>query len=256
MYGVQAPRDRIASATAAILLCAIIGYALILGLGVTMPGVVPDALKLFAVGPKPPPPPPERVIPRPAKSHRPEGAASPANLRAKATEIVAPKPIVPPIVPPQVIVALKSGVGAAANTGAAPVPGPGTGAGGVGNGTGSGGAGDGDGDGGDETPPRLIKSRFSRGDFREAEALVGENNVVGRLGVRYTVGTDGRVSQCRITRSSGKPALDGITCRLIEKRYRYRPSLDAAGRPVVSTVFHNQDWFETDDGGGYGDENE
>jgi protein TonB len=249
MYGVQTPRDRIASATASILLCALLGYALILGLGVTLPAGAPEALKLFAVGPKPPPPPPERVVPRPARSHRPEGAASPANLKAKATELVAPIPIVRPIVPPLVIVALKPGVGADATAGAAPVPGPGTGAGGIGTGTGSGGAGDGDGDGGDETPPRLVKSRFSRGDFREAEALVGENNVVGRLGVRYTVGTDGRVSQCRVTRSSGKPALDGITCRLIEKRYRYRPSLDAAGRPVPSTVFHNQDWFEVPDDG-------
>ncbi len=249
MYGVQSPRDRIASASASILLCAAIGYALILGLGVTLPLATPDALKLFAVGPKPPPPPPERIIPRPAKSHRPEGAASPANLRAKATEVVAPKPIVPPVVPTPIIAALKPGPGAEANTGAAPVPGPGTGAGGIGNGTGSGRYGDGNGDGGDETPPRLIRSRFSRGDFRAAEALVGEGNVVGRLGVRYTVGIDGRVTQCRVTRSSGKPALDGITCRLIEQRYRYRPSLDAAGRPVVSTVFHNQDWFEVPDDG-------
>ncbi|WP_380784624.1 energy transducer TonB [Sphingomonas sp. R86521] len=255
MYGVQAPRDRIASATGSVLLCGLVGYALILGLGVSMPGAAPDALKLFAVGPPPPPPPPERIIPRPARSHRPEGAASPANLRAKATEVVAPKPIVPPIVPPPVVAALKAGVGAEATAGAAPVPGPGTGAGGIGNGTGSGRSGDGDGDGGDETPPRLLKSRFSRGDYHEAESLVGENNVVGRMGVRYTVGIDGRVSQCRVTRSSGKPALDGITCRLIEKRYRYRPSLDAAGRPVVSTVFHNQDWFEVeDDGSGDGDD--
>lgn len=255
MYGVQTPRDRIASATASILLCAMVGYALVLGLGVTMPSVAPDALKLFAVGPKPPPPPPERVIPRPARSHRPEGAASPANLKSKATELVAPKPIIPPIVPPVIVAALKPGPGAETTTGAAPVPGPGTGAGGTGNGTGSGRYGDGDGDGGDETPPRLLQSRFSRGDYREAEALVGENNVIGRLGVRYTVGTDGRVTQCRVTRSSGKPALDGITCRLIEKRYRYRPSLDAGGRPVASTVFHNQDWFETeDDGRGYGDD--
>jgi len=249
MYGVQTPRDRIASATASVLLCVLVGYALLLGLAVTMPSATPEALKLFAVAPKPPPPPPERIVPRPAKSHRPEGAASPANLRAKATEVVAPKPIVPPLIPPPVVAALKPGLGAEASAGAAPVPGPGSGAGGIGNGTGSGRYGDGDGDGGDETPPRLMKSRFTRGDWREAEALVGEDNVVGRLGVRYTVETDGHVTGCRVTRSSGKPALDGITCRLIERRYRYRPSLDAAGRPVASIVFHNQDWFEVADDG-------
>ena len=139
MYGVQPhPRDRILSAAGAAALCAALGYALILGLGVSLPSAIPDALKTFAVGPPPPPPPLEKVVPRPAKSHRPEGAASPANLRSKATELVAPIPIVPPVIPPPIVAALKPGVGSAATTGAAPVPGPGTGAGGEGDGTGSG----------------------------------------------------------------------------------------------------------------------
>ncbi|MEG8014957.1 hypothetical protein [Sphingomonas sp. 22R3R2A-7] len=130
MYGVQPhPRDRILSAAGAAGLCAALGYALIMGLGVSLPSAIPDALKTFAVGPPPPPPPPEKVLPRPTRSHRPEGAASPANLRSKATELVAPIPIVPPIIPPPVVAALKPGVGSEATTGAAPVPGPGTGAG-------------------------------------------------------------------------------------------------------------------------------
>ena len=91
MYGVHPnPRDRLVSAASAARLCAVIGYALILGLGVSIPTAIPDARKTFAVGPKPPPPPPEKIVPRPAKSHRPEGAASPANLRAKATEVTPP----------------------------------------------------------------------------------------------------------------------------------------------------------------------
>ncbi len=241
MYGVHTnPRDRIVSATGAALLCVLLGYALVLGLGVSMPAAIPDALKTFAVGPKAPPPPPEKIVPRPARSHRPEGAASPANLRAKATEVVAPEPIVPPIVPPPpVIAALKPGLGNEATAGAAPVPGPGTGAGGEGNGTGSGRYGDGDGDGGDETPPRLLKGRFRNKDFPNAEAVIGAGGIVG---VRYTVEIDGRVTHCSITRSSGNAVLDNITCTLIEKRFRYRPSLDAAGRPVASTIVHNQEW--------------
>lgn len=233
------PRDRIGAAAAAAVVTALAGYALILGLGVTMPTATPDALKLFAVGPKPPPPPPERVRPRPTKSHRPEGAASPANLRSKATEIVAPKPIVLPPDPPPIVAAVKAGPGTQATTGAAPVPGPGTGAGGEGTGTGSGRYGDGDGDGGAETPPRLLKGRFKNKDFPNAEAVIGAGGVVG---VRYTVELDGHVTHCRITRSSGNAVLDDTTCRLIEKRFLYRPWLDAAGRPVVSTVVHNQEW--------------
>ena len=241
MYGVHPnPRDRLISAGSAATLCAVIGYALILGPGVRMPVAISDALKTFAVGPAPPPPPPDTIIPRPAKRHRPEGAASPANLRAKATEVVVPKPIVPPIVPPPpAIVALKPGLGSEATTGAAPILGPGTGAGGDGNGTGSGHSGDGDGDGGAETPPKLLKGRFKTKDFPNAEAVIGAGGIVG---VRYTVETDGSVTHCRITRSSGNGVLDATTCRLIELRFRYRPWRDATGRPVRSTVVRNQSW--------------
>lgn len=234
------PRDRLVSAIGAALLCAAIGYALIVGLGVSIPTAIPDALTTFAVGPQPPPPPPEKIIPRRTKSHRPEGAASPANLRSKATEVVVPKPIVLPIVtPPPVIAAFRPGPGSDATTGAAPIPGPGTGAGGVGDGTGSGRSGNGDGDSGDETPPRLLKGRFKNKDFPNAEAVIGAGGIVG---VRYTVETDGQVTHCMVTRSSGNGVLDATTCRLIELRFRYRPWLDAAGKPVRSTVVHNQQW--------------
>ncbi|RKE47503.1 MULTISPECIES: energy transducer TonB [unclassified Sphingomonas] len=242
MYGVHSnPRDRLISAASAALLCTVIGYALIIGLGVSIPTAIPDALKTFAVSPKaPPPPPPEKIIPRPANNHRHEGAASPANLRSKATELVVPKPIILPIVPPPPVIAtLKPGPGSDVTTGAAPIPGPGTGAGGERNGTGSGRAGNGDGDGGDETRPRLLKGRFKNKDFPNAEAVIGAGGIVG---VRYTVETDGSVTHCMVTRSSGNGVLDATTCRLIELRFRYRPWLDAAGRPVRSTVVHNQEW--------------
>jgi protein TonB len=61
--------------------------------------------------------------------------------------------------------------------------------------------------------------------------------------VRYVVGTDGRVSGCRVTRSSGHAELDATTCRLIEQRFRYRPARDAAGRPVPETVSRTFDWL-------------
>ena len=241
MYGVHPnPRDRLISAGGATILCGVLGYALILGLGVRIPTAIPDALKTFAVSPLPPPPRLETIIPRPATRHRPEGAAAPANLRAKATDTVVPTPIVPPRVPPPpVIVALKPGPGSEATTGAAPVLGPGTGAGGDGDGSGSGRSGDGDGDGGAETPPKLLNGRFKTRDLRAAEAVIGPGGIVG---VRYTVETDGSVTHCGIMRSSGNAVLDATTCRLIELRFRYRPWRDAAGRPVRSTVVRNQSW--------------
>jgi len=74
-----------------------------------------------------------------------------------------------------------------------------------------------------------------------------ETGIRGRVFVRYVVETNGRVSGCRVTRSSGSRELDALTCRLIEQRFRYDPSLDAAGRPVESTIVESHDWSIDDD---------
>ena len=240
MIAIERPKkDRAVAAIGAVVLPGLLGYALISGLAVSMPAAVVDTLKVFGVSPPPPPPPVEKVRPRPSPSRKPQGAASPPNLKSKATELVAPPPVVPIVVPPPVVVAEKAGVGAQAIAGASNVRGPGTGSGGQGNGTGSGGYGDGDGGGGEETPPRWRKGRLKDSDFPSDAAETGLRGVVS---VRYTVEVSGRVSHCRVTRSSGSAVLDGLTCRLIEQRFRYDPSLDAGGRPVESTIVENHDW--------------
>ncbi len=189
--------------------------------------------------PPPPPPPPEPVKQVPKK--RAEGAASPPNLRSRATEIVAPPPIIPLPVPSPVIVAPRADIGVQASTGSAEVRGPGTGAGGEGNGRGSGGAGDGDGGGGDDdSPPRHLRGRLKDSDYPRG---LGEAGVTGRVGVRYLVGVDGRVGECRITGSSGSDVLDSTTCRLIVERFRFEPSRDGAGRPVPSWLVENHEWL-------------
>lgn len=215
---------------------------LLLGSDVVTKPSAQEALKTFDV--TPPVPPIEPFKPKPARSHRREGAASPPNLRSKATEIVAPVPIVPLIVPPSVVVAKIAGLGEESTSGAAPVVGPGTGAGGVGNGTGSGGAGDGDGDGGEGTPPRWRKGRLKDSDYpKEA----GEAGVSGTVTVRYLVMEDGHVSDCEIIKTSGNGALDETTCRLIRERFRFDPSRDAAGRPVPAWLRENHSWAIEDD---------
>ncbi|HYD38320.1 MAG TPA: energy transducer TonB, partial [Allosphingosinicella sp.] len=52
----------------------------------------------------------------------------------------------------------------------------------------------------------------------------------------------GRVSDCKVTRSSGSPALDSVTCRLIVARFRYRPARDAEGRPIAETISGEHVW--------------
>ncbi|URW75465.1 energy transducer TonB [Sphingomonas donggukensis] len=230
-------RDRLPALIVTGVLQAALLWALIAGLAVSVRQGVSEDLALFSVPPPKPPPPVQKVEKRPNPSHRPEGAASPPNLRSRATEIVAPK--VEIIFPPPVVTAPAPSIGMDASTGYADIAGPGTGAGGVGNGTGSGDGGDGDGAGGDETPPRWIGGRMSDRDFPDA---LRETTNGGVVGVRYTVLTTGRVGNCRITRSSGVPLLDQTTCRLITQRFRFRPSRDAAGRPVDSEIVENHEW--------------
>lgn len=232
-------RDRLTGAALSLAIQAALLYALIAGLAVKLPDPVAESLKLFALAPDPPPPPPEKIRPHPVRSPKREGAASPPNLRAKATAIVAPPPILPPPVPPPVLAATKPGTGTAPYAGAAPIRGPGTGSGGVGEGTGSGNAGDGDGAGGEETAPRWRKGRIRDSDYpREAD----DAGAQGTVGVRYLVATNGRVTDCDITRSSGSAILDAATCRLIRERFRFDPSRDAAGRPVPATIVENHTW--------------
>lgn len=236
-------RDRLPGAIAALTVQAALLWALITGLAVSFGTPLGTALDVFAVALPPPPPEPKKVEQRPSPSRRPEGEASPPNLRSRATDIAAPPIVIP--VPSPVIAAPQPLFGNDASTGSADIAGPGTGAGGIGNGLGSGGDGDGDGGGGGggagdgETPPRFRSGRIRDSDFPDA---LRETTGGGTVGVRYTVLTTGRVANCRITRSSGVSLLDQTTCRLIVERFRFRPSLDAAGHPVQADIVENHEW--------------
>lgn len=229
--------ERVASVAAVAAIHAALGWALLSGLGVPLAKVIDDPLAAFDVTPPPPPrpvePPPET---RPQPRER-SGRASPPNLKANATELVAPDVI---SLPPPVVVAPIARTGADPNAGNAPVVGPGYGAGGVGDGTGSGGYGNGAGGGGGGGQPlRFLRGRIDDDDYPRAAI---EARASGVVTIRFTVGVDGRATGCRVTRSSGNAALDDTTCRLIEKRLRYRPSLDARGRPYADTVTGTQEW--------------
>lgn len=233
------PRERMGSAAAALALTGALGVLLTLGLAVQPGGAATDAaMALFQVAPDAP----QQVetARAPERNRRPEGAAAPPNLRSRATEIVAPVPLVPVVLPPTLPVSEVAADGADTRSGAAEVAGPGTGAGGVGVGTGAGGSGDGDGAGDpDQTPPRWLRGEIRDADIPDALA---ENGVGGRVTVLYRVEPNGRVSECDIVRSSGTPELDLLTCRLIRERFRFRPSLSGAGKPVAAWIEENHAW--------------
>ena len=212
---------------------ALIGWALLTGLGVDIVRSAASPLRVFNVAV---PPPPDRTVPAPVRVRAPEGAAAPPSLHARPTPVVAPRraarsPVRAASEP------LPASTGSADRAGASRTPGPGSGAGGQGSGAGAGRGGSGTGGGGLARRAQRLSGAFNYAADYPVRDRPGRAETVG---VRFLVGTDGRVRDCSVTRSSGNARLDATTCRLIEQRFRYRPAADASGNAVpsvVSTVF-------------------
>lgn len=85
-------------------------------------------------------------------------------------------------------------------------------------------------------PPSL----FAPADY-PAEALA--QRAQGSTRYRIQISEVGRAEKCEIVRSSGSAALDQATCRIITSRSRFRPALDAAGRPVASNFTGTIHWI-------------
>ena len=191
---------------------------------------VTSAFTVTVTTPPPPPSPASRVS-------EPAGAAAPAGRRAQPREATAPKP--------KLVVARRPPAPVAASTGAAVASGArdagtGSGAGGQGSGTGAGAGGGGQGGGLAAKPVKIVGEINSARDYpRETRDLrIGDHVVVA-----LTIGTDGRVRNCRVQRPSRDAEADRVTCRLATERFRFRPALDAAGAPVEATFGWQQRWF-------------
>ncbi len=232
-------KDRAAAAAGVALFHAILGYALLIGLkGEWGRGATAESLKLITLEELPPPPP---IVTVPARrTQTEEGAAAPLSLKANPTPVVAPPtPLPVPPVLATVDKALPVPPGSDSSAGVSSREGVGSGTGGEGAGSGSGGSGTGSGGGGGREAER-IAGRIENRDYPRAAFNAGAE---GTVAVRYTVRTDGRAGDCAVVRSSGNGDLDGTTCRLIEKRFRYRPALDRSGRPVSATEYKTYDWY-------------
>ncbi|MEO7865788.1 MAG: energy transducer TonB [Sphingomicrobium sp.] len=190
---------------------------------------------VFEVPPPPPvqPPPPRK--PEKAKPKQKEGGSAPKNIKSEATPVVAPKPKVEPLLPNPVVVAEVPRQGADATQGASDVRGPGTGAGGIGNGSGIGLGGNGPGGGGDggvAVEARLLTPRLGGRDFPRALLDAWPRGAPVFLGLRIEV--NGAVSQCKVFRTSGVPAIDSETCGQILRKFRFQPAFNRFGQPVAS----------------------
>lgn len=88
--------------------------------------------------------------------------------------------------------------------------------------------------------PRGNPGRWATPNDYPSRALREEREGVASFTV--TVDTDGRVTSCRITRSSGHDDLDEATCKNIERRARFRPATDGNGQETTGTWSSSVRW--------------
>lgn len=244
-------RERAVPLVAVLLIHVGIGYALLNLTGAGAELARRSDLEIFDVilpaPPPPPPPPPPIVEQQPAaeqaRAREKQGAASPKNIKSKATPVVAPKPRVQVPTKSAVVAATTPGAGANATSGASDARGPGTGAGGTGNGTGSGGSGDGIGGGGRGGPPSrptvIESSKLNSSDYPLGAIRAWPRGA--RVDVAVRVQLDGRGTDCKVNRSSGNRGIDADTCRLVMAKVRFNPARDERGRPYVDWYGYRQE---------------
>lgn len=227
-------RQRAISGGGALIALLAVGFGLASGLDLEVVRKASEAITAIAL--PAPPPPREQIVPPTAPTQKASGKASAANKHAKAAPVSAAETKLPPIAPP-VTAAPRPSAGNDASGGATPVQGPGSGAGGRGDGTGAGGSGSGSGGG--------AKAVWRSGTIhdRDYPREASRAKAGGEVEVRFTIEASGRVSQCRVTRSSGDASLDRTTCDLIEERFRFKPATDAAGNNIASQYGWRQSWW-------------
>lgn len=202
------------------LLHAMLGYAFVTGLAYNVVKQISADLKTFDVAEEPPPP--EELPPPP-----PEQPQTPPPVVSPPPIVRLNNPTPPPVIavpnPPPAPVITRTAPPAPPAPPPAPPP-----------------------------PPRTVEpararanlaSYVSNDDYPPAAI---RNEEQGTTGFRLTVGTDGRVSNCEVTSSSGSSSLDSTTCRLMRSRARFTPARNNLGNPATDTQSGRIRWVLPD----------
>ncbi|MEO0030571.1 MAG: hypothetical protein RIS94_329 [Pseudomonadota bacterium] len=220
-----------------VLVQALLAFAVVRGLGgvqaaLREAGLAPT-IEAHDVPLDPPAPQPSQTT----QSHEAEGAEGAAGRKARATQIVA----APARVPTRTVAAAPAASTGNDTQSGASAAGSGTGGGTAGNGTGSGGSGNGA--GGRYVAQRAVKIAGDITSTRDYPKATRTARLGTSVIVVLGVGTDGRVTGCKVHKASGDPQADAITCRLATERFRFRPALDQTGAPVESSYGWEQRFF-------------
>lgn len=190
----------------------VVGYALVSGLAASAYKKVKEVTSAIDIKdeppPPPPPPPPKEKLPPPPPIVAPPPKIQ-LNVVTPHIETVQTPP--PPAPPPPVVL---------------PPPPPSA-----------------------PPPPRFTaKGASPKGrpgdwatdnDYPTSAMREGKQGVTG---FRVSIGPDGRVTDCSVTRSSGSPELDDTTCKLITRRARFAPAMDGDGKPTTGSYASSVRW--------------
>jgi periplasmic protein TonB len=192
------------------LLHVVLGYALVTGLAYNAAAQLFEDLQTFDVKEekpkeeeKPPPPPKDIKLPEPPKQLQPPPPTNtPQPLPPAPPQPPAPPPAppLPPAPPPP-----------------APPPTP--------------------------APPRVatkavLKSgSISNDDYPPSSS---RNEEEGTSVASYTIGTDGRVTNC--SANGATSALDAETCKLIIRRFKFKPAIGSDGNPIQENRSQRVKW--------------
>jgi protein TonB len=206
-YADQEPSGRKIFAIGAVaLLHAGVGYALVTGLAYNAAKQVYEDLKTFDVAPEEPEK-PEEPPPPPPKVDLPPPPKVTVPPPVVTSSVVTTNTIAPmtPTAPP-----------APPAPPAAPPP---------------------------PAPPKVAQKATQRGGSISDEDYPSSsirNEEAGTSVATFTIGTDGKVASCNA--SGASPTLDAETCKLIIRRFRFKPALDTSGQPIAETKSQRVTW--------------
>jgi protein TonB len=184
-----------------------LGYAIVTGLAFNVIKKTAQDLKTFNV--EEPPPPPDEPPPPPKDMPKvpPPPMSPPPLVRLNTTPppiAVVESKVIPPVAPPVF---------------APPAPPP---------------------------PPapvhKVQSAQSAKGDLRtlfsadDYPAAASASGAEGTVQASLSVGPDGRVTGCNITRSSGNSSLDSTTCSILRRRAKFTPARDSNGQPTSDTI--------------------
>ena len=205
----QMSGNRIVALIIVALIHVVIGYVLISGLAYEAAKKVVERVTTVDIDEPPPPEEPdEPPPPEPEQTAPPPPVAPPPPINiAPAPPPIQTQPTIPPPAPPALVVPPPAPV--------APPPPP---------------------------PPSLARgaspkglNRWSRRIQENYPSRALREEIEGTVGVSVTVNAEGRVSGCRVTRSSGSSILDEAACDGMRRYARFEPALNDAGNPTTGS---------------------